>query len=338
MRAYSIKDKPIKVFGVPFFDKTGVLTRLPNEIIKKVPSLEFLGRRVPGGRVCFRTNSEKITIKIEFETLSIDVGMSIYACQSAFVFAGERKNSRYLGLVRPHNYESKSFEATFTKDSTLEDITILLPRNEIIKSVEILLCDDAIIKEPTPYKYSKPIIYYGSSITEGGCCCNPSSVYNSIISRHLDVDYYNFGFSGNCKGEIEMADYFNTLDFSIFVLDYDHNAPDVAHLKATHENFFKRIRQKNQNVPIVMITRPCAVYGDDEIARREVVKATYDNAIKNGDKNVYFIDGESFFKDFEDRELCFIDTIHPNDLGFYKMAEVIEPIIKDILEVNYENN
>ena len=104
------------------------------------------------------------------------------------------------------------------------------------------------------------------------------------------------------------------------------------------ENFFKRIRQKNPNVPIVMITRPCAVYGDDEIARREVVKSTYDNAIKNGDKNVYFIDGESFFKDFEDRELCFIDTIHPNDLGFYKMAEVIEPIIKDILEVNYENN
>lgn len=338
MKAYSIKDKPIKVFGVPFFDKTGVLTRLPDEVIKNVPSLEFLGRRVPGGRVCFRTNSEKITIKIEFETLSIDVGMSIYACQSAFVFAGERASSRFLGIVRPYNYETKVFEGTFKKDSTLEDITILLPRNEIIKSVEILLCDDAIIEEPTPYKYSKPIIYYGSSITEGGCSCNPSSVYNSIISRHLDVDYYNFGFSGNCKGEIEMADYFNTLDFSIFVLDYDHNAPDVAHLKATHEPFFKKIREKNPNVPVVMITRPCAVYGESEIARRQVVRATYDNAIKNGDKNVYFIDGEDFFKDFCDRELCFIDTIHPNDLGFYKMTEVIEPVIKHILEVSYENN
>ena len=38
------------------------------------------------------------------------------------------------------------------------------------------------------------------------------------------------------------------------------------------------------------------------------------------------------------RELCFIDTIHPNDLGFYKMVEVIEPVIKNILEGNYENN
>lgn len=338
MKSYSIKDAPIKVFGVPFFDKTGVLTRVPDEVIERVPSLSFLGKRVPGGRVCFRTNSTKLTVKIEFETLSVDVGMSIYSCQSAFVFAGERQDSRFLGIVRPCNYETKSFEATFKKDSTLEDITIFLPRNEIIKSVEILICDDAIIEEPTPYKYSKPIIYYGSSITEGGCCCNPSSVYNAVISRHLDVDYYNFGFSGNCKGEIEMADYFNTLDFSIFVLDYDHNAPTVEHLKETHEPFFKRIREKNKNVPIVMITRPHATYGDDEIARREVVYKTYENAVKNGDKNVYFIDGETFFKDFADKELCFIDTIHPNDLGFYKMVEVIEPVIKNILEGNYENN
>ncbi len=38
------------------------------------------------------------------------------------------------------------------------------------------------------------------------------------------------------------------------------------------------------------------------------------------------------FKNDPDRELCFIDTIHPNDLGFAKMAAVIEPVIKKILE------
>ena len=338
MKEYTYKDYPIKIFGIPNFDKHKKITRLPDDVIERVPSLEFLGRRPMGVRAGFKTNSKKFTLKFELETLSLDIGMSIYACQSAFVFVGERKTSRFLGICNPYNYESKIFERTFTKSDEMEDVTIFLPRNEIIKAFSIFIEDEAEILPPTPYKYSTPILYYGSSITEGGIACNVTNGYNAVISRHLDADYYNFGFSGNCKGEIEMADYFNTLDFSIFVLDYDHNAPDVAHLKATHENFFKRIRQKNPNVPIVMITRPCAVYGDDEIARREVVKSTYDNAIKNGDKNVYFIDGESFFKDFEDRELCFIDTIHPNDLGFYKMAEVIEPIIKDILEVNYENN
>ncbi len=332
MKQYSIFNEPIKVFGVPFFDMTKKLTRLPDEIIQRVPSLDFLGRRCPGARVGFRTNSKNIKIKIKYETLSIDVGMSIYACQSAFVFAGERGNSKFLGLVSPWNYDCKEFEKTLQKSGEMEDVLILLPRNEIIEDVTISIDDEAEILPPTPYKHSKPILYYGSSITEGGISCNPSSAYNSIISRHLDVDYYNFGFSGNAKGELEMADYINTIDFSIFVYDYDHNAPDVEHLKRTHEPFFKRIRKKHPSVPIVMMTRPCATYGDDEIARRAVVKATYDNAVLAGDKNVYFIDGERYFKDFSDRELCFIDTVHPNDLGFYKMAEIVEPVIKEILE------
>jgi hypothetical protein len=131
-----------------------------------------------------------------------------------------------------------------------------------------------------------------------------------------------------------MADYINTLDFSLFVYDYDHNAPTVEHLKSTHEPFYKKIREKNPLVPIVMITRPTATFDEDACARRDIVKKTYENAIANGDKNVYFIDGESFFKDFDDKEICFVDTIHPTDLGFYKMAEVIEPIIKKALKID----
>ena len=60
---------------------------------------------------------------------------------------------------------------------------------------------------------------------------------------------------------------------------------------------------------------------------------TYENALAKGDKNVYFIDGGTLFGD-EDRTLCTLDTIHPNDLGFYRMAKRIYPIIKDILEEN----
>jgi lysophospholipase L1-like esterase len=147
----------------------------------------------------------------------------------------------------------------------------------------------------------------------------------------IDTDYYCFGFSGNCKGDLPIADFFNTLDFSIFVYDYDHNAPTVEHLKATHEPFYKAIRKANPSTPIIMMTRPRPYLTDDEAQRRMVVKTTYENAIKNGDKNVYFIDGTSFF-DGNDSELCFVDALHPNDLGFFKMATRIEPLIKSLLE------
>ena len=81
-----------------------------------------------------------------------------------------------------------------------------------------------------------------------------------------------------------------------------------------------------------MMSRPYAVYGEDEKRRREIIKRTYENALNAGDKNVFFIDGESYFKNDPDLHLCFIDTIHPNDLGFFKMAQVVEPVIKKILE------
>lgn len=338
MKEFTYKDYPITVFGIPHFEKHKTLQRLPNELTEKIPSLSFLGKRPMGARLGFRTNSTKITLKIEFETLSPDIGMSIYACQSAYVFVGERQKSKYLGLLAAYNYESKVCEKTFNKSSSMEDVTIFLPRNEIIKNVWVYVEDSANIEPPTPYKYSTPIVFYGSSITEGGIACNVCNGYNAVISRHLDVDYYNLGFSGNAKGEIEMADFINTIDMSLFVYDYDHNAPTAEHLENTHEPFFKRIREKHPTLPILMMTRPFAEYGEDEKKRREIVYRTYKNALDAGDKNVYFIDGESPFKNDPDRELCFIDTIHPNDLGFAKMVQVIEPVIKEILEAQNESN
>ena len=332
MKNYSVFDAPIQVHGVAGVETRKSFERLPNEVIEKIPDLDFLGRRCAGERVEFKTNSKNLKVKIDFKTLGADIGMSIYACQSAFVYTGRGNDMRLVGLVKPQNYETKVFDASFELSGKMQDIIILLPRNEMINSVEIEIDDSAKIEAPTPYKYAKPIIFYGSSITEGGCSCNPSNYYSAIISRHLDVDFYNFGFSGCCKGESAMADFFNTLDFSIFVLDYDHNAPSVEHLRSTHEPFYKMIREKNENTPIIMISRPRPYLVDDENERRSIIKQTYDNAIKNGDKNVYFIDGTTFFDGFEDSEHCFIDGIHPNDLGFHKMAQGLEPLIKSLLE------
>lgn len=332
MKEFSYKDYPIKVFGIPHFESHKTLKRLPDDLIEKIPNLSFLGRRPMGARLGFRTNAEKFTLKIEFETLGVDVGMSIYACQSAYVFVGDKTNSKYLGLMAAYNYDTKICEKTFTKSDKTEDVLIFLPRNEILKNVWIYIDDGAKIEPPTPYKYETPIVYYGSSITEGGVACNVCNGYNAVISRHLDTDYINLGFSGNAKGELAMADFINTIDMSIFVYDYDHNAPTWEHLENTHEPFFKRIREKHPTLPIVMMTRPFAEYGEDENKRRETVYKTYQNALLSGDKNVYFIDGEAPFKNDPDRELCFIDTIHPNDLGFAKMTAAIEPIIKKILE------
>lgn len=328
MQVLSWKDKPLKLYGVPHFCETGRFERLPEEIRAKVPTLENLGRRCPGARLRFRTNSPTFKVSIDFEKMTVDNGMAIYAAQSANVMI----DGRYVGLVKPVKaYEIPHAEGTFKTTGEMQDVTVFLPRNEVITNVTVELEDGAVVEEHKPYKYEKPIIYYGSSITEGGCATRVMNAYNTRLSIWLDTEFYNFGFSGSAKGELEIADYINTFDMSVFVMDYDHNAPNAKHLEKTHEPFFKRIREAHPDLPILILTKPDAEYEWEYDRRRDVIYQTYLNAKNSGDDNVYFIDGKTYFGT-EDRDMCSVDTCHPNDLGFYFMAKTIYPVLKEILE------
>ena len=104
----------------------------------------------------------------------------------------------------------------------------------------------------------------------------------------------------------------------------------TLHKKTDHETFFKRIREKHPVMPILLLSRPNFKYSDDGEERRAVVEKTYWNALDVGDKNVYYVDGVQLFGE-SDWQLCTIDTIHPNDLGVYRMEKALEPVMKKML-------
>lgn len=127
-----------------------------------------------------------------------------------------------------------------------------------------------------------------------------------------------------------MADYIANQAMSVFVYDYDHNAPTADYLMQTHEAFFLRIREKNPELPIIMASRTDSprtpTIADDTLRRREVVLRTFENAQKRGDQNVLFLDGMVMFDLCGSlgaaADSCTVDGIHPNDLGFACMAKV----------------
>ena len=105
----------------------------------------------------------------------------------------------------------------------------------------------------------------------------------------------------------------------------------------------KKIRYKDEPVKIFGVphfdkTKKLQRLPYEMAKSYEVIRKTYKNALDRGEE-VYFIDGETFFGD-KDRHCCTTDTTHPNDLGSYRMAEVLEPVIRGILENNmcYFNN
>ena len=328
MKTLHYYDKPISLHGVPNFESTGVLERLPQEVREQEPNLQFLGRRIAGARLRFKTNAKKFSIKINFEKISVDIGMAIYAAQSAAVMI----NGRYAGLALPvKQYNVPEAYGEFQKDDSLEQVTVFLPRNEVITDIVLEFPDDAEVLPADPYTYSKPLLYYGSSITEGAHVSRVTNAYNALLSAWLDTDYYNLGFSGSAKGEEPLAHYISSLDISAFIMDYDHNAPDAEHLQKTHKPFFDIVRKAKPQLPILLMTRPDFDYDTECPKRREIIRNTYNQAKAEGDNNVYFIDGETFFGN-EDRHYCTSDLIHPNDLGMYRMAKTIYPVLKEILE------
>ena len=119
-----------------------------------------------------------------------------------------------------------------------------------------------------------------------------------------------------------MIDYLAKQDCSVFVLDYDHNAPNADHLRNTHEKLYLAFRETHPDTPVIFVTKPDFwPHGSGNAARRDVIYTTYNNARQRGEK-VIFIDGYSLFAG-EMREDCTVDGCHPNDLGMTRMADVI---------------
>jgi hypothetical protein len=148
-----------------------------------------------------------------------------------------------------------------------------------------------------------------------------------MLCRAVDAPQVNLGFSGCGRGEPAVAEAIAGLDLAVFVLDYDHNAPTVAHLESTHAPFFNIVRSGNPSLPIILMSR-CDFHGSPaDVERRDAIRRTYASAVAAGDTRVWFVDGETLFGT-EDREACTVDGCHPNDLGFYRMFRTVLPVLE----------
>lgn len=325
MKTYFFTDDPIEICGLDVIDReTSSFWRLPDEESALVSDyVRDRSKTAGGGRVRFRTNARELTIKMALHTLERDPCMAVCGSSGADVLLGAGLHSRYLGLINPATYENYTPERTFSLDGSMQQVTVNLPRNEKLARIWITVEDGAQVLAPLPYSRPGRLCFYGSSITEGGCCSRPGNAYTAVVARWLDMDYVNYGFSGNARGEDAMADIICRRDFAALVYDYDHNAPDAAHLEKTHERFFRKVREAHPDMPVIIMTKPD--FDSDPVgnsARREIIRRTYSNAFAAGDKNVYFLDGEQFFGTFG-RDMCTVDGCHPNDLGFLRMAESV---------------
>ena len=329
--------EPFEINGFPWRDKNGAWYRLPPQLGKSdvnEGALKLAGN-TSGGTIRFMTDSPNIHLVAKLRGADMNhmpragsAGIDIFLSDS------NGENSRYVKTLQPSAQEARggkplaSSIRLFGKKDKL--CTLYLPLYGKVNSIAIAVDPGCKLWAPPPHRISKPILFYGSSITQGGCASRPANNYTTMLCRHLDAPQINMGFSGSAKGEPAIAEAIASLDLAAFVYDYDYNAPNVEHLKNTHKKFFDIIRGKRPNLPIIILSR-CSARDD---ARSDAIKATYEAAKNSGDKLVWFIDGAELFGDIDNYATC--DGCHPNDLGFYMMYRRILPVLLEALEAGQE--
>ena len=129
-------------------------------------------------------------------------------------------------------------------------------------------------------------------------------------------------------------------DPALIILDYEANAE--TDMDKTLAPFMEILREHDPEVPILIMTR--IRYADEAWFKKNTMedpreeraqlrfnhqKNEYDKWVARGDKNIYFLDGGTLLGD--DYADCTVDGIHPTDMGFFRMADNMEPVLRDIL-------
>ncbi len=333
---YDVKNPPFEVYGLADFQLNGQFRRMPKTVAETISEkVKKLSLNTSGGRVRFATDSRRIAISVKYSELNVVPTMPLVATSGFDIYIENENRSEFLGAFKPKADSFNGYEAVVELPSSAKNglnyFTVNFPLRNEVENLLIGVDDGSVIEKGLKYRDVLPIVYYGSSITQGTSASRPGATYESIICRQNNCDYYNFGFSNGALGEKKMAEYLSKFKMSVFVCDYDHNSPNPEELKRTHKEFYKIFRKANPTTPYIMITRPDGYKNTaDTEMRRKAIFENYSEAVFGGDNNLYFIDGNAIFSAVHYSN-CTVDTIHPNDLGFWLMAEAIGEKINELL-------
>ena len=214
---------------------------------------------------------------------------------------------------------------------------IYLPLYNGVTSVEIGVPEKASLMKALPRApgRGKPVVFYGTSITQGACASRPGMVHTAILGRRLNVPIINLGFSGNGRMEPEVARFMAELDPAIYVIDCLPNLHGKLTAERT-EPLVRILREAHPKTPILLVEDRSYANSFLLTERRNrneenriALKAAYERLKAAGDDNLYYLEGASLLG--EDREDT-VDSSHPTDLGFFRQANAFEKVLGPILD------
>lgn len=330
--------KAVGLEGQAWADTKAPYDRLPAKAEKTVrPPVWGLSRDSAGIAVRFVTDSPAIHCRWSLTKANLAMphmpatgvsGVDLYA----------KKDGRWRWVSCGFPRARANTEALASKLPAGErEYLLYLPLYNGVTSVEIGVPKTATVKKPAARTAgkSKPVVFYGTSITQGGCASRPGMVHTAILGRRFDVPVVNLGFSGNGTLDPELAPLLCEIDAAAYVLDCLPNLQPKQVAERT-EPFVKALRRLKPDTPIVLVedrsyanapfNETLAVRNRDS---RAALKTAYENLTKAGVTGLHYISGDKLLgDDFEGT----VDGSHPTDLGFLRQADAFAEVLGKIVK------
>jgi lysophospholipase L1-like esterase len=321
----------IGVEGKGWSETISPYDRLPASAQGTVPGIVWdLSRSATGMCVHFRTRADQIHVRWQlrderlgennFNTCSVS-GLDLYG--------DDRGTWRWVASTNA--FEGRRPQVCIAQglDGVERTYRLYLPlRNPVLK-LEVGVPRQAPF-EPVQPRKERPIVFYGTSIVHGAYASHAGLVYPSLLGRRLNRPVVNLGFSGSARMEIEIAELLAELDARAYVIDPLANM-DLNLIQERAEAFVRRLRHRRPTTPVVLVEdfprthawiRPAVRECDEARCRR--FREIFEHLVGEGVPRLAYVEGSRLLG--TDGEAS-IDGVHPGDLGFVRMADVMEPVL-----------
>jgi lysophospholipase L1-like esterase len=321
---------------------TETYSRLPQEAKDKVRQPVWnLSKKTAGISIRFTSNTTAVKLRWTLSSNVIMSNMTPIASKGFDLYAYRNGKWQFAGVARPQN--SITNQAVIIDGMQQEDREYLLnlPLYDGVVSAEIGIDQNAYIKKPVNHIIDKtnPIIFYGTSITQGASASRPGLTYAALIQRKLNKEVINLGFSGNGRFEKEVAEYFMKASPSLIVLDCTPNSSaDI--IRKNLPQLLKYVRSINDTVPIIFIEsiiRDFAYFKEDNekafgsisfINQQNTALSEIYSEFSANDDNLYYLKKDDLIGNDNEATL---DGTHFNDLGHFRAYEKLTEKIKEII-------
>lgn len=313
--------------GTTFTDsvKLSLYDRFPVSYRDKVREAVWsLSRHSAGITVRFFSNSTSLRVKWELLNDTKMNHMAETGIKGIDLYYKGMNGWQYVNTARPEG-KTNDFLLVSNMTSERREYKMYLPLYDGVASIEVGIDSLAYISKPEKLK-SRPIVFYGTSITQGGCASRPGMVHSSIISRKLGVECINFGFSGNGRMEKPVVELISGIDALFYVIECAENMSS-GEINENSGPLLEIIRKKHPSTPVVFVNNMIYEKSSlDQITiksiteKNEMCEKVFRDLRDAGYKNIYFIDKtNSLGYDHE----ATVDGVHLTDLGFMRYADFL---------------